>query len=75
MSTDLKKDLYANMSIPQKLSRILGDVFIPVIPVLVATGLFSGFINLIKALGVPMDENVMAIATVLMKTAFNFCLS
>ena len=72
MSTDLKKDLYANMSIPQKLSRILGDVFIPVIPVLVATGLFSGFINLIKALGVPMDENVMAIATVLMKTAFNF---
>lgn len=72
VSTNLKADLYANMSLPQKVSRILGDVFIPVIPVLVATGLFSGFINLLKAFGVPMDENVMAIATVLMKTAFNF---
>lgn len=72
VSTNLKADLYANMSLPQKVSRILGDVFIPVIPVLVATGLFSGFINLLKAFGIPMDENVLAIATVLMKTAFNF---
>ncbi|GGP07439.1 PTS transporter subunit EIIC [Oceanobacillus neutriphilus] len=65
-------DLYANMSLPKKLSRILGDVFIPVIPVLVATGLFSGLINLLKAFEVPMDENMLAIATILMKTAFNF---
>lgn len=72
VSKDIKADLYANMSLPQKVSRILGDVFIPVIPVLVATGLFSGFINLIRAFGLPMDDNVMAIATVLMKTAFNF---
>lgn len=72
LNTDIKGDLYANMSIPKKVSRVLGDVFIPVIPVLVATGLFSGLINLLKAFGVPMDENMLAIATVLMKTAFNF---
>lgn len=71
-NTDLKQDLYSNMSLPQKISRILGDVFIPVIPVLVATGLFSGIINLLNALGLPMDKNMLAIATVLMKTAFNF---
>lgn len=72
MNTDLKQDLYSNMSLPQKISRILGDVFIPVIPVLVATGLFSGIINLLNAVGVPIDKNMLAIATVLMKTAFNF---
>ena len=33
MSTDLKKDLY-DVDSTKKLSRILGDVFIPVIPVL-----------------------------------------
>lgn len=72
ISTDIKADLYAGMSLPKKLSRILGDIFIPVIPVLVATGLFSGFINCINAFGVQMDANVLTIATVLMKTAFTF---
>lgn len=72
ISTDIKGDLYAGMSLPQKLSRILGDVFIPVIPVLVATGLFSGFINCITAFGIPMDENWLTISKVLMKTVFTY---
>ncbi|BBN97918.1 PTS transporter subunit EIIC [Sporolactobacillus terrae] len=72
INTDLKGDLYENMSFLQKISRILGDVFIPIIPVLVATGLFSGLINMLKAFGVEMDANMLAIATVLMKTAFAF---
>lgn len=72
VNTDIKADLYAGMSLPKKLSRILGDIFIPVIPVLVATGLFSGFINCINSFGVQMDPNVLTIATILMKTAFTF---
>ncbi|KEI53054.1 PTS sugar transporter [Enterococcus faecium UC8668] len=72
LNTDLKGDLYEGMSLPKKISRILGDIFIPVIPALVATGLFSGLINSFNAFGVQMDPNVMTIATVLMKTAFNF---
>lgn len=72
LNTDLKGDLYEGMSLPKKVSRILGDIFIPVIPVLVATGLFSGFINCINAFGVEMNPNVLTIATILMKTAFTF---
>lgn len=72
LNTDLKGDLYEGMSLPKKVSRILGDIFIPVIPVLVATGLFSGIINCINAFGIEMDPNVLTIATILMKTAFTF---
>lgn len=72
INTDLKGDLYANMSLPKKVSRILGDVFIPIIPVLVATGLFSGIINCINSFGIEMNANVLTIATILMKTAFTF---
>lgn len=63
---------YAGMSLPRKISRILGDIFIPVIPALVATGLFSGIINCLTAFHVPMSPAVLTIATVLMKTAFTF---
>lgn len=72
LNTDIKGDLYEGMSWPRKISRVLGDIFIPVIPVLVATGLFSGIINCINAFGVKMDPNVLTIATILMKTAFTF---
>ena len=63
---------YAGMSWPQKISRILGDIFIPVIPALVATGLFSGIINCLTAFNVHMNTATLTIATVLMKTAFTF---
>lgn len=65
-------DQYAGMSLPKKLSRILGDIFIPVIPALVATGLFSGIINCLTTFHVQMSPAVLTIATVLMKTAFTF---
>ncbi len=41
-SGNVKEDAYSNMTIPQKISRTLGDIFVPIIPVLVATGLFMG---------------------------------
>ncbi|MDF7682416.1 glucose PTS transporter subunit IIA [Lactobacillus sp. ESL0679] len=63
---------YEGMSLPQKVSRILGDIFIPVIPALVATGLFSGIINCLTAFNVHMSPAALTIATVLMKTAFTF---
>ncbi|MFT8412368.1 MAG: glucose PTS transporter subunit IIA [Schleiferilactobacillus perolens] len=72
VDTDIKGDIYAGMSLPRKFSRILGDIFIPVIPALVATGLFGGFINCINAFGIKMDPTAMTIATILMKTAFVF---
>jgi len=65
-------DPYAGMSPLKKASRILGDIFIPVIPALVATGLFSGIINCLTAFNVHMSPAALTIATVLMKTAFTF---
>lgn len=42
IKTDNKAEAYSNMTLPQKISRTLGDIFVPIIPVLVATGLFMG---------------------------------
>ena len=44
-----------NMNWFQKASRLLGDVFLPIIPILVATGLFMGVRSLITNLGVTLD--------------------
>lgn len=36
-----KEEAYSQMTMLQKISRTFGDVFVPIIPVLVATGLFK----------------------------------
>ena len=45
-----KEEAYSQMTLLQKISRIFGDVFVPIIPVLVATGLFMGLRGLITKL-------------------------
>ena len=61
-----------NLNPFQKASRLLGDVFFPIIPVLVATGLFMGLRSLITNLGVELDPTFMALSQVLIDTAFSF---
>ncbi len=56
----------------QKTSRLLGDVFLPIIPILVATGLFMGVRSLITNLGVELDPTFLALSQVLIDTAFAF---
>lgn len=56
----------------QKISRSLGDVFLPIIPILVATGLFMGLRSLITNLGVVLDPTFLALSQVLIDTAFSF---
>lgn len=56
----------------QKASRLLGDVFLPIIPILVATGLFMGVRSLITNLGGELDPTVMTLSQVLIDTAFSF---
>ncbi|MBU5453850.1 sucrose-specific PTS transporter subunit IIBC [Caproiciproducens sp. MSJ-32] len=68
----VKEDAYAEMSIPQKISRTLGDIFVPVIPVLVATGLFMGLRGLITNLGVELSPTLDILSQVLTDTAFIF---
>nr|WP_314460817.1 PTS transporter subunit EIIC [uncultured Clostridium sp.] len=61
-----------NLNVFQKASRMLGDVFLPIIPILVATGLFMGLRSLITNLGVELDPTFMALSQVLIDTAFAF---
>ena len=61
-----------NMNWFQKASRLLGDVFLPIIPILVATGLFMGVRSLIINLGVTLDPTALTLSQVLIDTAFAF---
>lgn len=72
VSTSNKEEAYAQMSMSQKISRTLGDIFIPIIPVLVATGLFMGLRSTAANLGVQFSDNFMAMSQILTDTAFAF---
>ncbi|CAM3924360.1 sucrose-specific PTS transporter subunit IIBC [Alkalicoccus chagannorensis] len=56
----------------QRLLRTFGDIFVPIIPVLVATGLFMGFRGLLVELGVPIPDDFLLFTEVLTDTAFAF---
>lgn len=72
-NSNAKEDAYANMSLLQKISRTFGDVFVPIIPVLVATGLFMGLRGLLTNLGVlQTGTNFYLFSEVLTDTAFAF---
>ena len=71
-SGSVKEDAYSEMSLIQKISRTLGDIFVPIIPVLVATGLFMGLRGLLVNLGVEMDPTFNTLTKVLTDTAFVF---
>ncbi len=67
-----KEAAYAEMSLLQKISRTLGDVFVPIIPVLVATGLFMGARGALLSLGNEWDPTFLLMTQVLTDTAFAF---
>ena len=71
-SSSVKEDAYSEMTLIQKISRTLGDIFVPIIPVLVATGLFMGLRGLITNLGVQIDPTLNTLTKVLTDTAFVF---
>ncbi|SFC85713.1 sucrose-specific PTS transporter subunit IIBC [Clostridium uliginosum] len=71
-NSSAKEDAYSEMSMLQKISRIFGDVFVPIIPVLVATGLFMGLRGLLQNLGVAIGGNFLLFTQVLTDTAFAF---
>jgi sucrose PTS system EIIBCA or EIIBC component len=67
-----KEEAYSQMTLLQKISRTFGDVFVPIIPVLVATGLFMGLRGLVQNLGIQMNDNFILFTQVLTDTAFAF---
>ncbi len=67
-----KEAAYEQMSLVQKISRTLGDVFVPIIPVLVATGLFMGLRGASQSLGVQFSDTTLLMSQILTDTAFAF---
>lgn len=67
-----KEEAYAQMSLVQKISRTLGDVFVPIISVLVATGLFMGLRGAAQSLGMEFSDNLLRMSRILTDTAFAF---
>ena len=67
--SSVKDEAYAKMNWLQKSVRILADVFIPIIPVIVAAGLLMGLRN---SFFNELPQNVLVITQVLTDTAFIF---
>ena len=67
-----KEAAYEEMTMIQKISRTLGDVFVPIIPVLVATGLFMGLRGALQSLNVEFSDSVLLMSQILTDTAFIF---
>lgn len=54
----------------QRSVRTFGDVFVPIIPAIVATGLFMGLRGLLGAFGVTLPEDLNVYSQILTDTAF-----
>ncbi len=70
---NVKDDVYKDLSPIQKASRILGDIFIPIIPAIVAAGMFMGIANTLKFMGLIEDgSNLSMFISIVTDTAFVF---
>ena len=54
----------------QRAIRTFGDVFVPIIPAIVATGLFMGLRGLLGSLGITLPEDLNTYSQILTDTAF-----
>lgn len=68
----VKESAYNNMNWFQKIIRALADVFIPLIPVLVATGLFMGVRGFAEQMGLALSPDVLVLTQVVTDTVFIF---
>ncbi|MGZ7153947.1 PTS beta-glucoside transporter subunit IIBCA, partial [Streptococcus pyogenes] len=54
----------------QRAIRTFGDVFVPIIPAIVATGLFMGLRGLLAAVGYELPGDLLVYSQILTDTAF-----
>lgn len=71
-TTGIKEEAYSNLNIFQKSLRALADVFIPLIPVLVATGLFMGLRGFALQLKINFSPEFLTLSQVVTDTVFIF---
>lgn len=53
-------------------TKVISDIFIPIVPVLLATGIIMGIQSLLTSLGVTLNEQANTILSVLTGTAYTF---
>ena len=71
-TSGIKEEAYAHLNPFQKSLRALADAFIPLIPVLVATGLFMGLRGFAQQLGVNFSPELLILTQVVTDTVFIF---
>lgn len=70
-SSDVKTDHQENVSTFQKVTRTFSDIFVAIIPALVATGLLMGLRGLIvNGFGMELPPSLLTLSQVLTDTAF-----
>ncbi|MYL52735.1 PTS sugar transporter subunit IIA [Pontibacillus yanchengensis] len=70
---DVKEEAKKNMSLAQQLTRAFADIFIPIIPVLVATGLLMGLRGLLlNGFNLELSSQLLTLSQVLTDTSFTF---
>ena len=67
-----QQDTYNNLNIVQKILRSLADALVPLIPVLVATGIAIGIFNFIAELGIILSPELLILSQLITKTVFIF---
>lgn len=67
---DMKAEVAKQGNWFQRATRTFGDVFVPIIPVIVATGLFMGVRGLFNALEMPLPGDFATYTQILTDTAF-----
>ncbi|KWD70078.1 sucrose-specific PTS transporter subunit IIBC [Burkholderia ubonensis] len=70
---EVKQAAVAQQNVAQKLARTLSNIFVPIIPVIVASGLLMGLLGMLKSMGwIDGDSAVFQILNVFANTAFVF---
>ncbi|MDO5620283.1 MAG: sucrose-specific PTS transporter subunit IIBC [Paracoccus sp. (in: a-proteobacteria)] len=70
---EAKEDAGANLNPLQRFARLLSNIFVPIIPVIVACGLLMGVLGLTRTMGwLPADSALLEMLDMISNTAFVF---
>lgn len=69
-TSEMKAEAAKQGNWSQRAVRTFGDVFVPIIPAIVATGLFMGLRGLLEAFGVVLPSDFLIYSKILTDTAF-----
>ena len=70
---EAKADAAANLNILQRLARLLSNIFVPIIPVIVACGLLMGALGMAKTVGwMTGQSSLFQLLNIVSNTAFVF---